>query len=163
MIYYSTYSSPLGDIYLVSDGQFLTQLFFADQKLPSSYTYNPNLHIFSLTIQFLDEYFQNKNPKILIPIKPSGTQFQKLVWSIVQKIDYGTTKTYRQIAEEVKLITGQTHMSAQAIGGALKHNPLLIVIPCHRVVGSHHQLVGYSGGLSLKRALLKNEQIINED
>lgn len=162
MIYYSVYSSPLGDIYLVSDGQFLTQLFFARQKSLLDCTYNPNLHIFSLTTQFLDEYFQNKNPKTLIPVNPSGTQFQKLVWSIVQKIDYGTFKTYRQIADEVKLITGQTHMSAQAIGGALKRNPLLIVIPCHRVIGSKHRLVGYSGGLSLKRALLEKEQISND-
>ena len=166
-MYYSLYKSPVGNITISSDGECLTGLWFVGQK----YYKNPyndckfilkdDLEIFDNVKQWLDLYFVGENPTLRgIKIKLKGSKFQLKVWSYLQKIPYGATITYGQIANNIALENNSTNVSAQAVGGAVGRNPISIIIPCHRVLGKGGNLCGYAGGLSVKEKLLKIEGII---
>ena len=162
-MYFTThYLSPLGGITLASDGEYLTGLWFDGQKyfaqsLPEAHEERP-LPVFRPTAAWLDDYFSGRMPDAMPPIRLSGSPFQLMVWNLLRQIPYGTTRTYKELAAAVARQKGILHMSAQAIGGAVGHNPVSILIPCHRVVGSHGSLTGYAGGLDKKIALLKLEK-----
>lgn len=154
-IYTTTYSSPLGNITLGSDGKALAGLWIEGQKYFLSNYKEPeaddSLEVFRKTKLWLDEYFAGNNPKITIPLAPLGTEFQQKVWSELEKIPYGKTVTYGDIAGKLGIKSGQ------AVGGAVGKNPISIIIPCHRVVGKNNTLTGYAGGVDKKLALLKLE------
>ena len=158
MFYVSRYDSYLGEITLASNGKELTGLWFDGQKgfagnLPEEYE-EKELPIFGQTKKWLDIYFSGKAPDFTPPVAMDGiSPFRKRVWEIMLDIPYGQTRTYGQIAKQIESETGK-RVSAQAVGGAVGHNRVSIVIPCHRVIGSDGNLTGYSGGVVKKTALL---------
>lgn len=162
MEYINTYPSPLGGITIASNGTELTGLWFDGQKYDKSTLsnqYKPkNLPVFEQTKQWLDIYFQGKNPPFTPPLSFLSTPFRQKVWQILKTIPYGQTMTYKQIAEICINQKNPSKMSAQAVGGAVGHNPISIIIPCHRVVGTNGSLTGYAGGIKKKIALLKLEK-----
>ena len=147
----------LGKVYLASDGDYLTGLWFEAQKyFPSSILQvekAPDLEVFKKTNQWLKLYFAEKKPDFTPPLNPSGTAFRHKVWDILLDIPYGEIITYGEIAKKLNV------KSAQAVGGAVGHNPISIIIPCHRVVGASGNLTGFAGGLDKKIWLLKNEGV----
>ncbi|MBR3654419.1 MAG: methylated-DNA--[Elusimicrobia bacterium] len=164
-IYKTEYKSPLGKITICCDEQgniigvwFNGQKYFAD-NIDGKITKNNNLKIFITVKNWLDLYFAGKKPDIKeIPIKFIGNDFRKSVWKILCKIPYGKTISYGDIAKQIAKQQGITKMSAQAIGGAVGHNPIAIIIPCHRVVGKNGSLTGYAAGIDKKKKLLELEQ-----
>ncbi|MBP5470701.1 MAG: methylated-DNA--[protein]-cysteine S-methyltransferase, partial [Candidatus Riflebacteria bacterium] len=154
MDYISYYKSPLGNILLASDGEFLTGLWFEKQKYYAENLSNnfmeKNLPIFEESFNWLDIYFSGKEPDFMPKIKMKATDFRIKVWQILQSIPYGQTMTYKQIAVIIAKERKINRMSAQAIGGAVGHNPISIIIPCHRVIGANGNLTGYAGGLDKK-------------
>ena len=119
-----------------------------------------NALIFRETKRWLDRYFEGEKPSINeLSIAPIGSDFRKAVWQILCEIPYATTITYGEIAEKLALRSGLVKMSAQAVGGAVGHNPISIIIPCHRVVGANGSLTGYAGGVDKKLELLKFEGV----
>ena len=164
MDYLHHYDSPLGAMTLASDGKNLIGLWFDDQKyftatiegLPAE----KELPIFDQTIRWLHIYFDGGVPNFLPPLAPRGTAFQKEVWDILLTIPYGKTMTYGDIAEILAKRRGFAKMSPQAVGGAVGHNPISLIIPCHRVVGAKGKLTGYAGGLDKKAKLLSLERQI---
>ena len=154
MIYTTSYNSPLGKIILASDSKYLTGLWFVGQKyFPNNLNINKedNLAIFTLTKKWLDEYFLGHNPNFNIPHKFYGTEFQNKVWEFLLTIPYGSTMTYGDIAEILKT-------SPRIIGTTVGHNPISIIVPCHRVVGKNNNLTGYAGGIDKKEYLLNLEK-----
>lgn len=164
MIYISHYLSPLGDILLASKNNELIGLWFKDQKyylesIKEEIVEKNNEEIFLKTKDWLDRYFKGGQPNIKeLSLNPIGSTFRKKVWKILCNIPYGKTMTYKEIADKISKEKGLKSMSAQAVGGAVGHNPISIIIPCHRVVGSNGNLTGYAGGLDKKEYLLKLEQ-----
>lgn len=160
-LYTSNYSSPLGTITIVSDAMNLLGLYFKDRqafKCSFSMEMGDNLQILVDIKKWLDKYFEKKQPNILeLPLFPIGTSFRQLVWDCLCKIPYGSLKTYGEIANEIAKILNKPKMSSQAIGNAVSNNPIAIIIPCHRVVGSNHTLKGYSAGIDMKKQLLELE------
>ena len=156
MKYVCHYSSPVGILRLESDGKALTGLWFTDQ----SSTQEDILPIFDETIRWLDIYFSGKDPGYTPKLAPEGTAFRKAVWDILLTIPYGKTMSYGQIAKQIAEEKGIARMSSQAVGGAVGHNPIAIIIPCHRVIGSDGSLTGYGGGLDRKIRLLELEGVI---
>lgn len=160
------YNSKIGKIILESNGEALIGLWFDSSRFIDKLNkidleYNENLEIFKLCKNWLDMYFGGKNPNPNdIPIQLNGTDFSKKVWRILQTIPYGKTITYGDIAKEMERINNIKKMSAQAIGHAVGCNPISIIIPCHRVIGANGKLVGYSGGIEKKIALLKFEKVL---
>lgn len=161
--YTSRYKSPIGDILLACDKIGLTGLWFEGEKF---YALNlafrheeKEMPVFEGVKNWLDIYFSGKEPDFMPDIHMIGTPFQLSVWRILQKIPYGTTTTYGEIAKKIAEERGLTHMSAQAVGGAVGHNEISIIVPCHRIVGSNGSLTGYAGGVDKKAALLKYEGI----
>ncbi|MCX4274186.1 MAG: methylated-DNA--[protein]-cysteine S-methyltransferase [Candidatus Gastranaerophilales bacterium] len=161
----SCYNSPIGNITLASDGKNLTGLWFEGQKY-FGYTVNikmaenNKLEIFKNTKNWLNRYFTGKRPKISeLPLAPTGNDFRKNVWQILCKIPYGKVCTYGDIAQIIAKEQNIGKMSAQAVGGAIGHNPISIIIPCHRVVGSNGSLTGYAGGINTKIKLLEHEGV----
>ena len=121
---------------------------------------NDRLPVFELAKQWLDQYFAGEAPAIAdLPLAPIGSEFRQAVWKILEEIPYGQVVTYGQIAEKMALDMGRSTMSSQAVGGAVGHNPISIIIPCHRVVGSDGSLTGYAGGLPNKIKLLTLEGV----
>ncbi len=162
MIYTCHYPSPLGDLTAASDGAMLTGLWFDGQKyfgstLPMHYKNNVQLPVFAETARWLDIYLSGKVPDFTPPLKMETTPFRKAVWEILLTIPYGQTMTYGAIAVKIAEQTGHAKMSAQAVGGAVGHNPISLIIPCHRVVGSNGNLTGYAGGIGKKVQLLTLE------
>ena len=161
MQYQYKYHSPLGDITMASNGEAITGLWFDGQKYFGSNLSDDSvcqkLPIFLETCHWLDIYFQGQEPDFTPALSLSGTDFRVNVWNQLKKIPYGETTTYKQIAQAIARQQNLTHMSAQAIGGAVGHNPISIIIPCHRVLGSDKSLTGYAGGIDKKRALLTLE------
>ena len=162
MMYSYHYSSPLGNITLASDDEALTGLWFDGQKhfphnLISEST-EAELPIFKQTVKWLDIYFSEKEPAFTPPISLQTTPFRKAVYDILLTIPYGQTMTYGEIANIIAKQKGIERMSAQAVGGAVGHNPISIIIPCHRVVGTDGSLTGYAGGIDKKIELLKLEK-----
>lgn len=164
MTYTYYYSSPLGSINLASDGEALTGLWFDGHKhfphkLISEST-EAELPIFTQAINWLDTYFGGEVPNFIPPISLNTTPFCKTVYDILLTIPYGQTMTYGEIANIIAEHKGVERMSAQAVGGAVGHNPISIIIPCHRVIGADGSLTGYAGGIDRKIELLKLEKAL---
>ena len=161
MIYRCHYNSPLCGITLESDGESLTGLSFDRQDLPmESDSVCDSLPVFALTKEWLDIYFSKNIPDFTPPIVLHTTPFRKAVYDILMTIPYGQTMTYGEIAAIIAARKSTGRMSAQAVGGAVGHNPIGIIIPCHRVIGTGGKLTGYAAGLDKKSALLALEGII---
>lgn len=142
------YKSKIGNIYITADNESLTGISFYEQKQTCSN------EIIERTIKQLHEYFNAERKIFDLPIKLIGTEFQKKVWLELAKIPYGQTRTYKQIAQAI----GNKNAS-RAVGNANNKNPIAIVIPCHRVIGTNKKLVGYAGGVDKKQFLLDIEKI----
>lgn len=163
MIYTSTYNSSVGAITMASNGVALTGLWFDGQKyfgdtLPKEYK-EKELPIFDEAKRWLTIYFQGKEPDFTPPLYLEATPFRKSVWEILLKIPYGQTMTYGEIADIIASQKGIARMSAQAVGGAVGHNPISLIVPCHRVVGTNGSLTGYAGGMDKKVKLLTLEKV----
>ena len=163
MIYTYHYQSPLGAITLSSNGTELTGLWFEGQKyygdtLGKDYI-EKDLPIFKETIRWLDIYFSGNVPDFTPALCMNTTPFRREVWEIMLSIPYGSTMTYGEIADIIAKKKGLTQMSAQAVGGAVGHNSISLIIPCHRVVGSNGSLTGYAGGIGKKIKLLTLENV----
>ena len=161
MIYTSKYTSPLGGILLAADEVGLRGLWFDGQKyfardLPDERT-ERETPVLSEAKRWLDLYFGGQEPDFLPPLHPVGTPFRQAVWEILLRIPYGKTVTYGEISKQLAEKMGLERMSAQAVGGAVGHNKISIIIPCHRVVGSNGSLTGYAGGIDRKIKLLELE------
>lgn len=155
MLFLTHYASPLGPILLAADETGLTGLWFEGQKYFPSFLgvdyQEKETPILTETARWLDVYFSGKDPDILPPLHPQGSPFRQTVWDILLTIPRGQTMTYGEIARRLGV------RSAQAVGGAVGHNPISILIPCHRVVGSDGSLTGYAGGFDRKTRLLQLE------
>lgn len=162
MQYISHYASPVGNILLAADNTGLTGLWFEGQKyfalsLDKEHE-EKEIPLFERVKQWLDIYFSGKEPDFTVPLHLTGTAFQNEVWKILCTIPYGQTETYGEIAKQIAVRKGLPHMSAQAVGGAVGHNEISIIIPCHRVVGANGSLTGYAGGIDKKIKLLQLEK-----
>ena len=163
MIYEAVYRSPLGLMILESDGTALTELNFTGQKWYArkpDVRPEPELAVFKTAVRWLDAYFSGAVPDFEVPLALSGTPFQKEVWDILLTIPYGHTTTYKEIAKTLSHRRGIKRMAAQAVGGAVGRNPVSIIVPCHRVIGSDGSLTGYASGLDKKEFLLRLEKIL---
>ena len=125
----------------------------------NEYFEEKNLAVFDQTRRWLDLYFSGREPGFTPALNPLGSAFRRAVWEILLKIPYGKTTTYGQIACEIAAARGLAKMSAQAVGGAVGHNEISIIIPCHRVIGAHGNLTGYAGGIDRKIKLLQLERV----
>ncbi len=162
MVYTCKYKSPLGDILLAADEIGLAGLWFEGQKyfantLPDEHILQET-EILTVAKKWLDVYFSGEEPKLIPPLHPTGSTFRLAVWKILLQIPYGQTITYGEIAGKMAEIKNISHMSAQAVGGAVGHNEISIIIPCHRVVGTNGSLKGYAGGIDKKNSLLELER-----
>ena len=155
------FNSPLGGITLASDGEALTGLWFDGQKYFAASLEKEHeermLPVFDLADKWLNLYFSGSEPGFLPPLLMRTTEFRKNVWEILLTIPYGKTMTYGEIADRIAAGRGLSRMSAQAVGGAVAHNAISLMIPCHRVVGMDGSLTGYAGGLEKKIWLLEME------
>lgn len=162
MIYVSYYKSPIGDITMASDSDGLCGLWFDGQKYFASTvkgeTEERELPVFEQTKKWLDIYFSGKEPDFMPKLVLNGSEFRRSVWNILLTISYGSVMTYGEIAKIIAQKNGVAKMSAQAVGGAVGHNPISIIVPCHRVVGTNGNLTGYAGGIDKKISLLKIEK-----
>ena len=163
MYYTTTHPSPVGLLTLASDGESLVGLWLAGQKyhggtIAEPMTANDTLPLFATVKSWLDKYFAGETPAVSdLPLAPIGSDFRQNVWQILLEIPHGSLLTYGEIARKLAERTGRASMSAQAVGGAVGHNPISIIIPCHRVVGSGGSLTGYAGGIAAKLKLLELE------
>ena len=161
MHYTGTYTSSLGNIFLAADEEGLSGLWFEGQKYFAARLGDDLEERETQAIQaareWLDEYFAGKEPAVEVPLHLEGTPFQAEVWEALRSIPYGQTITYGDIASRIAKKRGLDRMSSQAVGGAVGHNPISIIVPCHRVVGASGSLTGYAGGISKKIELLKLE------
>ena len=165
MDFISKYSSPLGDIMMASDGTHLVGLWFNGQKyyadtLNKTYEERDDLLIFEQTHRWLDLYFSGQVPDFTPALLLQANDFRRRVWEILLIIPYGQTITYGEIAHIIAREKGLKTMSAQAVGGAVSHNPISLIIPCHRVVGANGSLTGYAGGIERKKWLLEMEKAV---
>ena len=155
------YDSPLGGITLASDGEALTGVWFDEQKYFADCLADNHeermLPVFEQADRWLDIYFSGKAPDFTPPLNMKTTEFRKAVWEIMLTIPYGQTITYGEIADRIAKQKGIKRMSAQAVGGAVGHNSISLIIPCHRVVGTNGSLTGYAGGIDMKVKLLEME------
>ena len=163
MHYISHYTSPLGPMLLAADSVGLTGLWFEGQKyfaraLEAEHS-EQEIPVLASAKQWLHIYFSGSEPDFTPPLHLIGTAFQKEVWEILRRIPYGQVTTYGAIAAQIAARRGLAHMSAQAVGGAVGHNPISVLVPCHRVLGSQGALTGYAGGIDKKRALLRLEAV----
>ena len=159
MQYISHYESPLGKILLAADEKGLTGLWFEGQKYFALHLdkncEEKEIPLFETAKSWLSVYFSGQEPDFSVPLHFTGTDFQKEVWEILRTIPFGHTMTYGEIAGKIAEKRGLPHMSAQAVGGAIGHNPISIIVPCHRVIGAGGSLTGYAGGIDKKRKLLE--------
>ena len=162
MTYTQHYDSPLGGILLAADDVGLTGLWFDGQKYFARGLSNERIEqetsVLAEAKRWLDIYFTGKKPDFTPPLHPIGSAFRRSVWEILLQIPYGQTVTYGEIARQLAKKQGLDRMSAQAVGGAVGHNEISIIIPCHRVVGTDGSLTGYAGGIGKKEKLLELER-----
>ena len=161
MEYITYYDSPIGNITIASDGVKITGLWFDSQKpddsvLTKDYV-EGDIRVFDRAKEWLDIYFSGRDPGFMPPLKVNATPFRKRVCEIMLTIPYGETITYGEIAKKLADEKGIEKMSAQAVGSAVGHNPISIMIPCHRVIGANSTIGGYTGGTDIKVELLKLE------
>ena len=165
MIYNTYYDSPIGKLMLTSDGENLLGLWMEKQKyfganISGEVETKDSLPVFLKTKDWLTRYFKGEKLDInILPLLTIGSVFQQEVWSILRSIPYGEVMTYGEIAKRIAKKNGKISMSAQAVGGAVGHNPISIIIPCHRVVGTNGSLTGFAGGIDKKIKLLELEKI----
>lgn len=162
MVCVQIYPSPLSDITIAADGEFLIGLRFIKQRcfgnvLPKDVV-SKETPVLKETKRWLDIYFSGREPDFTPPLKYGATPFRKAVCDIMLAIPYGKTMTYGEIADIIAKQKSIEKMSAQAVGGAVGHNPISIIIPCHRVVGTNGSLTGYGGGIDRKVKLLELEK-----
>ena len=160
--YVMEYHSPLGEILIAGQKEAVTGLWFKGQKyyastLKTEYE-TRNLPVLEEAASWLDGYFSGQLKEMTVPVAPAGSRFRQDVWEILCGIPYGEVITYGKIAARMAEKMGRRTMSAQAVGGAVGHNPGSILIPCHRVVGADGSLTGYAGGLDRKKWLLELEK-----
>lgn len=162
MNYIYKYNSPLVPLTVASDGKTIIGLWFEGQKYyadtPRADFEEKDLPIFELARKWLDVYFTGKEPEFSLPISMNSSPFRMKVWEILKEIPYGKTVTYGEIARIIEKESGK-RVSAQAVGGAVGHNPISIIVPCHRVIGAHGKLTGYAGGVDIKLRLLELESV----
>lgn len=161
MTFIQHYASPLGGIMLAANDIGLTGLWFDGQKyyadnLPAEHI-ERETPILTDAKRWLDVYFTGNEPDFKPPLHIVGSAFRQKVWKLLLQIPYGQTVTYGELARQLAEKKGAEHMSAQAVGGAVGHNPISLIIPCHRVVGTHGSLTGYAGGIDKKIMLLELE------
>ena len=162
-----TYGSPVGDMTVACDGEqkHIVGLWIEGQKyflgtLPEEPITRENIPVLQKAADWLDAYFAGKKPDIReLPLAPQGSAFRQEVWKILCGIPYGSVMTYGEIAKKMAAQMGRETMSAQAVGGAVAHNPISVIIPCHRVVGTGGSLTGYAGGIDKKIKLLEHEGV----
>ena len=157
-MFWKSLPSPVGVLILESNGTAITGLWMKTSRFLPEFVdrdYRSSLPVFRQAENWLAAYFAGESLPALPPLRPAGSVFQKAVWEELLKIPYGKTATYGDISE--RLNDREISASAQSVGGAVGHNPILILIPCHRVLGSRGALGGYSGGLEAKKALLELE------
>lgn len=158
MQYIHDYQSPLGRMLLAADDAGLTGLWFEGQKYYGDHLapdcQEKETQVLIQTKEWLACYFSGREPDFMPPLHMTGTPFQLTVWAILQKIPYGQTRTYGEIAREIGMQRGVSGMAAQAVGNAVGHNRISVIVPCHRVLGSNGSLTGYAGGIDKKRKLL---------
>lgn len=163
MTYTQQYSSPLGGILLAADDIGLTGLWFEGQKFFSDDLPDERIEretpILIDAKRWLDVYFSGNEPDFMPPLHPVGSAFRQKVWMLLLQIPYGQTVTYGELTRQLAEKQGVERMSAQAVGGAVGHNPISLIIPCHRVVGTHGSLTGYAGGIDKKIMLLELERV----
>lgn len=162
MTYIQHYASPLGGILLAANDIGLTGLWFDGQKyyadtLPAEHI-ERETPILTDAKRWLDVYFTGNEPDFTPPLHIVGSAFRQKVWKLLLQIPYGQAVTYGELARQLAEKQGAEHMSAQAVGCAVGHNPISLIIPCHRVVGTHGSLTGYAGGIDKKIMLLELEQ-----
>lgn len=164
MIHTAYYDAPYGRYVMAAEDDSLTGLWLEGQKYSPSDLPEPSgeeLEIFARTRHWLDAYFAGRQPNVsALLLAPQGSAFAQSVWRLLLEVPYGQTVTYGQLAKQLAKQRGLPHMSAQAVGGAVGHNPISIIIPCHRVLGAKNQLTGYAGGLDVKTFLLKLEGVL---
>lgn len=163
MQYTAAYQSSVGDVLLAADETGLTGLWFEGEKF-YALSLDPEHEeretpIFAITRRWLDIYFSGYEPDFMPPVHMIGSEFRRCVWELLLRIPYGTTVTYGDLARQVARRRGLRRMSAQAVGGAVGHNEISIIVPCHRVVGTNGSLTGYAGGVDKKRRLLELEGV----
>lgn len=165
MLYTMYYDSPVGRLLLAEKDGALAGLWIEGQKyflgsLKEEMTENTDSEILKHTKEWLDRYFRGEKPSIgELELAPAGSEFRKAVWKILCEIPYGEVTTYGEISRKIAAGCGLDSMSAQAVGGAVGHNPISIIIPCHRVVGTNRSLTGYAGGIEKKIKLLALEGV----
>lgn len=163
MHYLSYYISPIGPLMLASNEEAIIGLWLEGQKyfadtLPKEVKEDKNHSVIKQGIEWLDRYFAGEKPDIsTLPLSPIGSEFRQKVWKILCEIPYGKVITYGDIAKQMAVQMNKDKMSAQAVGGAVGHNPISIIIPCHRVIGADGNLTGYAGGMDKKIKLLELE------
>ena len=165
MFYSTHYSSPVGVITLASTGDHLVGLWIEGQKyfgaaIAENLKEKSDLPVLVAAKKWLDKYFADQKPAISdLPLAPIGGDFRKAIWKILCDIPYGECITYGAIAKKMAVLMSRQSMSSQAVGGAVGHNPISIIIPCHRVVGSNGSLTGFAGGIDKKIKLLEHEGV----
>lgn len=163
MQYTAAYQSSVGDVLLAADETGLTGLWFEGEKF-YALSLDPEHEeretpIFAITRRWLDIYFSGHEPDFMPPVHMIGSEFRRCVWELLLQIPYGTAVTYGDLARQVARRRGLRRMSAQAVGGAVGHNGISIIVPCHRVAGTNGSLTGYAGGVDKKRRLLELEGV----
>lgn len=166
MFCFAEYLSPIGKLTLAcNESGELVGLWIEGQKyfmdsIPLKSLSRRETPVLERARDWLDRYFAGARPKPSeLPLAPAGSAFRREVWQLLCEIPYGEVVTYGELAKKIASRRGADHMSAQAVGGAVGHNPVSVVIPCHRVVGSDGSLTGYAGGLKRKIALLTHERV----
>jgi len=165
MYFSTTYPSPVGILTLACDGEHLVGLWIEGQKyygstISEEMTEKDGMPVLGAAKKWLDRYFAGETPAISeLPLAPIGSEFRQDVWRILCEIPYGQIITYGDIASKMAAKMHKKSMSSQAVGGAVGHNPISIIIPCHRVVGSNGSLTGYAGGIDTKIKLLELEGV----
>ena len=165
MFYKTDYNAPIGRMMIVSDDMRIAGVWLEGQKyfggvIGEDLLRQDDLPVLQEAKSWLDRYFAGNKPQISeLPLAPRGNAFRQAVWRILCAIPYGEVVTYGDIAKEIAQQRGIKTMSAQAIGGAVGHNPISVIIPCHRVVGANGNLTGYAGGLEVKIKLLMHEGV----
>lgn len=156
LMYYTYISSPLGGLTLVSDGKALTALHIEGDRyfkeIPAEWQRNEGLGLFSQVDRELAEYWQGMRTFFTFPVELTGTDFQKKVWQVLREIPFGSTTTYASIARQLGKLG-----AVRAVGTAVGRNPICIIVPCHRVVGSNGSLAGFVAGVEKKERLLALE------
>ncbi|WP_010254795.1 methylated-DNA--[protein]-cysteine S-methyltransferase [Treponema primitia] len=166
MEYVCKIKSPVGMLTVSSDGENILGLWIEGQKYFAHTldkdSVEKNMPVFEGARKWLDCYFSGKEPDFMPPLMPKGSPFQKSIWNILCKIPYGQTITYGEIAKQYGVQHKEKPTSARAVGGAVGHNQISIIIPCHRVVGANGNLTGYAGGINKKIQLLQLEGLLKK-